>query len=152
LRKAIDVTFPDLLPQEILWRQKEAFSDGVSSLKKKSWVDELKDYAESIITDEQFEEERRQYDPMPMFKDALLLRRIYNKHYGMAHPPLVSKYWVPQWVGENPDSSARKLKDLFNADAEDDKMRSFDLYKGKMELQDEKERQKVILGMEKAHK
>jgi asparagine synthase (glutamine-hydrolysing) len=152
LRKAIDVTFPDLLPQEILWRQKEAFSDGVSSLKKKSWVDELKDYAESIITDEQFEEERRQYDPMPMFKDALLLRRIYNKHYGMAHPPLVSKYWVPRWVGENPDSSARKLKDLFNADAEDDKMRSFDLYKGKMELQDEKERQKVILGMEKAHK
>lgn len=94
---------------------KEAFSDGVSSFKKKSWVDELKDYAESIITDEQFEEERRLYNPMPMFKDALILRRIYNKHYGQIHPPLINKYWVPQWSGENPDSSARKL-DLFNAD------------------------------------
>jgi len=34
LRKAIDICFPGLLPDEILWRQKEAFSDGVSSLKK----------------------------------------------------------------------------------------------------------------------
>ena len=82
LRKAIDVTYPGLLPQEILWRQKEAFSDGVSGFKKKSWVDELKAYADSIITDEQFEEERRLYSPMPMFKDALYLRRIYNKYYG----------------------------------------------------------------------
>ena len=55
---------------------------------------------------------------MPMFKDALLLRRIYNKFYGDIHPPLVSKYWVPQWVGENPDSSARKLDDLFDHNLE----------------------------------
>lgn len=82
LRKAIDMTYPDLLPKEVLWRQKEAFSDGVSCLKKKSWVDELKDYADSIISDKEFEEERRLYTPMPMFKDALLLRRIYNKFFG----------------------------------------------------------------------
>jgi asparagine synthase (glutamine-hydrolysing) len=124
LRKAIDVTYPGLLPHEILWRQKEAFSDGISSFKKKSWVDELKDYADSIISDAEFEEERRLYDPMPMFKDALYLRRLYNKHYGNIHPPLISKYWVPQWSGqENPDSSARKLTDLFDASKEDDKMR-----------------------------
>lgn len=122
MRKAIDVTYPGLLPHEILWRQKEAFSDGVSSFKKKSWVDELKDYADSIISDAEFEEERRLYDPMPMFKDALYLRRLYNKHYGGIHPPLISKYWVPQWSGQaNPDSSARKL-DLFDAGKEDAKM------------------------------
>jgi len=112
------VAFPGILPQEILWRQKEAFSDGVSSFKKKSWVDEIKDYAESIISDKEFEEERRLYDPMPMFKDALYFRRIYNKHYGTIQPQLVSKYWVPQWSGANPDSSARKL-DLFDASQED---------------------------------
>lgn len=33
LRQAIAVTFPGLLPDEILWRQKEAFSDGISSFK-----------------------------------------------------------------------------------------------------------------------
>jgi len=55
LRKAIEVTFPGLLPDEILWRQKEAFSDGVSSFKKKSWVEVLKDHAEACYTDEVFE-------------------------------------------------------------------------------------------------
>jgi len=117
LRKAIDVTFPGLLPDEILWRQKEAFSDGVSSFKKKSWVDEIKDYADSIISDKEFEEERRLYDPMPMFKDALYFRRIYDKHYGTITPQLVDKYWVPNWSGENPDSSARKLG-IFDASKE----------------------------------
>lgn len=63
---------------------------------------------------------------MPMFKDALLLRRMYNKHYGQIHPQLITKYWVPSWCGENPDSSARKL-DIFNAKAENEKLRSFDL-------------------------
>jgi len=95
LRKAIEVTYPGLLPDEILWRQKEAFSDGVSSFKKKSWVDELKDHAESVISDEQFEEERKQFEPMPMFKDALYLRRVYNYYYGEIQPPLISKYWIP---------------------------------------------------------
>jgi asparagine synthase (glutamine-hydrolysing) len=122
LRKAISDTYPDLLPHEIVWRQKEAFSDGVSSFKKKSWVDELKDYADSVISDAEFEEERRLYHPMPMFKDALLLRRLYNKHYGTIEPQMISKYWVPQWSGDNPDSSARKLTDLFDQDAEDEKM------------------------------
>ena len=46
------MTYPGLLPDEILWRQKEAFSDGVSSFKKKSWVDVLKDHAHNLISDE----------------------------------------------------------------------------------------------------
>jgi asparagine synthase (glutamine-hydrolysing) len=54
LRQAIDITYPDLLPSEITWRTKEAFSDGVSCLKEKSWVDELKDYADSLISDKEF--------------------------------------------------------------------------------------------------
>jgi asparagine synthase (glutamine-hydrolysing) len=54
LRQAIAVTFPGLLPDEILWRQKEAFSDGISSFKKKSWVDEIKDQADATISDDQF--------------------------------------------------------------------------------------------------
>jgi len=82
LRKAIDVTFPGLLPDEILWRQKEAFSDGVSSFKKKSWVEVLKDHAEACFPDELYEKERRQYTPMPTHKDALYLRKTYEKYYG----------------------------------------------------------------------
>ena len=54
---------------------------------------------------------------MPKFKDALYLRKIYEKFYGKIEPKLISKYWVPNWSGENPDSSARYL-DIFDADAE----------------------------------
>jgi len=60
---------------------------------------------------------------MPMFKDALYLRRLYEKHYGQVQPQLISKYWVPQWSGDNPDSSARiALKDDFNAAGEQEKL------------------------------
>ena len=86
MRKALEVTFPGILPNEILWRQKEAFSDGVSSFKKKSWVDVLKEHANDVITDEVFESERILYNPVPNFKDALYLRRIYNKFYGQITP------------------------------------------------------------------
>ena len=108
----------------MLWRQKEAFSDGVSSLKKKSWVEELKSYVDSIISDKEFEEERRLYNPMPMHKDALYLRRLYNKFYGNIQPQLISKYWIPQWTaaGAQADSSARYIKELFNTDDEHKKL------------------------------
>jgi hypothetical protein len=84
---------------------------------KKSWVEALKDLSEEFISDIQFEEEKKMYNPMPKFKDALYLRKIYEKFYGKIEPKLISKYWVPNWSGENPDSSARYL-DIFDADAE----------------------------------
>jgi len=56
-----------------------------------------------------------------MHKDALYLRRLYNKFYGNIEPALISKYWIPNWCGENPDSSARKL-DLFDSTLEDKKL------------------------------
>jgi len=117
LRKAIDVTFPGLLPKEIVWRQKEAFSDGVSSLKEKSWIDEIKDYANATISDKEFEEESRLLTPTPLMKDQLLFRRIFNKYYGNI-PLRIDKYWVPQWVGDNKDSSARHYKNLHNTEQE----------------------------------
>ena len=46
-----------ILPEDILWRQKAAFSDAVGH----SMVDDLKEYAESLYTDEEYEEKRKQY-------------------------------------------------------------------------------------------
>ena len=66
LRKAIAVTYPDLLPDEILWRQKEAFGDGVTSLEKKAWFDEVKDHANATISDEEFAAEQKLLTPMPL--------------------------------------------------------------------------------------
>ena len=63
-----------LLPDEILWRQKAAFSDAVGH----SMVDDLKAYAESLYTDEEFEKRRAAYDyGRPFTKESLLYREIW---------------------------------------------------------------------------
>lgn len=79
---------------------------------------------DALISDKEFEEERKLYHPMPMHKDALYLRRLYNKFYGKIQPPLIDKYWIPQWTtaGAQADSSARYIKELYNTDAEHEKL------------------------------
>ena len=58
-----------LLPPELLWREKAAFSDAVGH----SMVDDLKAYAETRYTDEEFEQKRRLYThAQPFTKESLL--------------------------------------------------------------------------------
>jgi asparagine synthase (glutamine-hydrolysing) len=47
IRKAIELIRPDLLPSSVLWRRKEAFSDGVSG-DTKSWKDEISDRIDKL--------------------------------------------------------------------------------------------------------
>ncbi|MBR6114009.1 MAG: asparagine synthase B [Oscillospiraceae bacterium] len=97
-----------LLPEEILWRQKAAFSDAVGH----SMVDDLKAYAESLYTDEEYEEKRRKYDYCrPFTKESLLYRELFEKHYpGQAG--MIKDFWMPNrtWEGcDVDDPSARVL-------------------------------------------
>ena len=97
-----------LLPDEILWRQKAAFSDAVGH----SMVDDLKEYAEGLYTDAEFQEKCRQYDYCPPFtKESLLYREIFEKHYpGQAE--MIRDFWMPNktWPGcDVDDPSARVL-------------------------------------------
>jgi asparagine synthase (glutamine-hydrolysing) len=72
LRKA----FEDFLPESVVWRQKEQFSDGVGY----SWIDTLRDLASSQITDEQFVQtaERFPINP-PMTKEEYHYRTIFEE-------------------------------------------------------------------------
>ena len=63
LRKAFD----GYLPDELLWRRKEAFSDGVSS-KKRSWFEVIKEFVESKISDEEYEESEEENIDMKEMK------------------------------------------------------------------------------------
>ncbi len=97
-----------ILPDEILWRQKAAFSDAVGH----SMVDDLKEYAEQMYTDEEFEKRRREYDfAQPFTKESLLYRELFEKYYpGQAK--MVADFWMPNkaWEGCNVnDPSARVL-------------------------------------------
>lgn len=71
LRKAFDTSDePDVqpyLPDSILWRQKEQFSDGVGY----GWIDALKDTAEKMVTDEMFKNPKPEWgDDIPDTKEA----------------------------------------------------------------------------------
>ena len=97
-----------ILPDDILWRQKAAFSDAVGH----SMVDDLKEYAETKYTDEEFEQKRQQYTfAQPFTKESLLYREIFEKYYpGQA--PMVKDFWMPNkdWEGcQVSDPSARVL-------------------------------------------
>jgi asparagine synthase (glutamine-hydrolysing) len=105
LRKAFE---KDYLPKEILYRQKAAFSDAVGH----SMVDILKAYANDRYTDEMYETLKMKYIPMPLSKEALWYREIFEKHY-KGHGHLIKDYWMPnaKWDGcDVKDPSARFLK------------------------------------------
>ena len=98
----------DYLPDEILWREKAAFSDAVGH----SMVDYLKEYAEKQYTDTEFESRCRNYSyARPFTKESLLYREIFEKYYpGQAE--MVVDFWMPnkEWEGcYVNDPSARVL-------------------------------------------
>jgi asparagine synthase (glutamine-hydrolysing) len=69
------------LPNEILWRQKDQFSDAVSS-KKENWIDSLKEYAESLVSDEDFKNREKKYPiNTPVSKEHYLYRKIFEEFY-----------------------------------------------------------------------
>ena len=112
LRKA----FEGYLPNEVLWRRKNGFSDSVSS-KEKSWHSIIRQFIDTIITDEQFEEDRLTYTiNQPQIKEAYYYRKIFEKHYGGRNHQTICPYmWLPKWSGDMQDPSAREL-DTYEAD------------------------------------
>ena len=96
------------LPDDILWREKAAFSDAVGH----SMVDYLKEYAESVYSDEDFEKLSQKYTyARPFTKESLLYREIFEKYYpGQAE--MIAGFWMPnkEWEGcDVNDPSARVL-------------------------------------------
>lgn len=104
----------DLLPENILFREKAAFSDAVGH----SLVDDLKEYAESVYTDAEYEERIKLYDfATPFTKESLLYREIFEKYYA-GQSKMVCDFWMPnkEWEGCNVnDPSARVLSNYGNS-------------------------------------
>ena len=70
--------FESVLPDSILWRQKEQFSDGVGY----GWIDGLKAHAEQAISDREFAAAAARYPfNTPATKEAYFYRRIFEQHF-----------------------------------------------------------------------
>ncbi|KAJ7632561.1 hypothetical protein FB45DRAFT_1146898 [Roridomyces roridus] len=94
LRKAFDVSLDGkpYLPASILWRQKEQFSDGVGY----SWIDGIKDHAESAISDEDFAKGGERWKDAPTTKEAYLIRQIFDEFFPSEAAASTAVRWIPR--------------------------------------------------------
>jgi len=119
-------SFESYLPKEIVWRQKEQFSDGVGY----SWIDTLKRVASERITDEQMASAPHRFHVNPpMSKEEYLYRTIFEEHFpseqAAACVPSVPSIacstaealeWDASFKG-NADPSGRAVKSVHNNQA-----------------------------------
>lgn len=106
LRKAFDTPDEPYLPQEVLWRQKEQFSDGVGY----SWIDELVAYCATQVTDEQLEGAAAEFAyNAPTTKEAYLYRSIFHEFFPQISAAQTVRRWIPKWQ-ESLDPSGRANK------------------------------------------
>ncbi len=77
-KHVLRAAFEGMLPKEILWRQKEQFSDGVGY----NWIDGLKAYAETAVSDREFAASASRYPfNTPDTKEGYLYRRIFERYF-----------------------------------------------------------------------
>jgi len=90
LRQAFALGYPNVLPNDVLFRPKEAFSNGVSAAKGKSMIAAIQECAESIGVTE-----------------ADLYKNIFEELFPN-HLHVIPRYWMPRWC-EATDPSATTL-------------------------------------------
>lgn len=107
------------LPDEVLWRQKEQFSDGVGY----SWIDALKDHANKTVTDKQMAMASRIYAyNTPTTKEAYLYRSIFESLFcsesqcrtvpsgaSIACSTSAALAWDSSWSSASADPSGRAV-------------------------------------------
>ena len=111
-----------ILPNEVLWRKKEAFSDGVSA-GEKSWFQIIQDWVSGRVTDLEMAGAAEKYPYCtPMTKEAYYYRKIFCSIFGEERQTVIPGYWQPKWsadgkeITEYIDPSARVL-DVYNTQA-----------------------------------
>lgn len=116
IRKAFDydecghITDKPFLPHEILWRKKEAFSDGVSG-QNKSLYQIIQDYIENNVD---FENDLDLH-LKSIDKEKIYYKLIFSKFYPSC-ANVLPYYWMPKYINSN-DPSARTLH-IYNEDKE----------------------------------
>ena len=110
IRKSIEIYDSNLLPKEILWRKKEAFSDGVSS-QNKSWFEIIQDYIEECQNTQCF---NNTYTcNIPKTKEQKYYRELFRHYFPDKCDELIPYFWMPKYVSNSYDASARTL-DIYN--------------------------------------
>ena len=101
----------DLLPDSVLWRKKEAFSDGVSATET-PWHAKIDAWVRQNVTtiEQELKDAPKNYTHnCPKTAEALLYRKIFESNYGTKSVNIIPYMWMPRWSPETTDPSARTL-------------------------------------------
>tara|TARA_B100001173_G_scaffold271609_1_gene249653 strand:- start:169 stop:1923 length:1755 start_codon:yes stop_codon:yes gene_type:complete len=118
IREAVKKYNPTLLPDEVLFRTKEAFSDGVSK-QTKSWYEVIQDFVKENIYSHLYGEHDEKYilenmNPYvynrPKTLEQLYYRDIFEKLFPkIGIEKIIPYFWMPNFVKNATDASARTL-------------------------------------------
>ena len=115
LRKA----FGSLLPEDVMWRRKEAFSDGVSG-HERTWVQIIKEYVDQRVSDTEVSlanELQKFKHNAPYDKESYYYRTVFERHFpGKGRAETIPYFWRHPFCEGVLDPSARLLKDVYSAE------------------------------------
>jgi asparagine synthase (glutamine-hydrolysing) len=115
LRKA----FGSLLPEDVMWRRKEAFSDGVSG-HERTWVQIIQEYVDKRVSDTEFSlanELHKFKHNAPYDKESYYYRTVFERHFaGNGRAETIPYFWRHPFCEGTLDPSARLLKDVYSAE------------------------------------
>jgi len=107
LRQSFDHLLPTLLPRSVLMRGKVAQSDGVSTVQK-SWYQIVQDYISTLSV-----EKKQLLTPvthcLPVSDESTYYRRVWQSHFGESASHVIPHYWLPNWIPNSTEPSARTL-------------------------------------------
>tara|TARA_Y200000002_G_scaffold372775_1_gene371008 strand:- start:3827 stop:5431 length:1605 start_codon:yes stop_codon:yes gene_type:complete len=97
-------SFEDLMPEELTWRVKTAFSDGVSNEENPSYK-LIQDFIENKYSDQDFLEKSNKYIfNTPYDKESLFYREIFESYYPNKDN-LIPYFWKQPFMGEKDPSA-----------------------------------------------
>ncbi|NQX80799.1 MAG: asparagine synthase B [Flavobacteriaceae bacterium] len=112
LRKAFDTPEDPFLPEEVLWRQKEQFSDGVGY----NWIDTLIEFCSARVSEQDMKLANSKYPHnTPTTKEAYYYRTIFSELFPQDSAVKTVQKWIPKWQ-DNDDPSGRANKSHVKAD------------------------------------
>ena len=113
LRKSVEQCNPDLLPTEIVWRKKEAFSDGVSGLNR-SWFQIIQERVNNLVETGIFKLPNcdKYKVNVPTTTEQMYYRYLFEIYFP-ERADIVPYFWMPKFIVGVTDASARTL-DLYH--------------------------------------
>jgi asparagine synthase (glutamine-hydrolysing) len=126
LRKAFENE--DLLPEHVLMRKKEAFSDGVSG--QTSWFQIIQEFVDDKVTDQEMAVAAKIYPYCtPTTKEAFYYRKLFCEYFGEDRQNIIPHYWQPKW-----DANGKEIRGYVDPSA-----RTLSIYNDNIDVNDKSE-------------